>query len=110
MLAHVLPFFFFRPDRGGRKRSIGYLVARVGVRPTKRVGVPMIARCLVFLGLATALVAAMPRAAAAETWPDRPITMVVPFPAGGPTDALGRILSERMGRALGQSIIVDKEE
>ena len=33
--------------------------------------------------------------------------MVVPFPPGGPTDALGRILSERMGRALGQSIIVD---
>ena len=67
----------------------------------------MFARSLIFLGLATALVAAVPRAAAAETWPDRPITMVVPFPAGGPTDALGRIISERMGRALGQSIIVD---
>ena len=67
----------------------------------------MIARSLVFLGLATTLVAAVPRAAAAETWPDRPLTMVVPFPPGGPTDALGRILSERMGRALGQSIIVD---
>ena len=67
----------------------------------------MIARCLVFLGLATTLVAAVPRAAAAETWPDRPLTMVVPFPAGGPTDALGRIIAERMGRALGQSIVVD---
>jgi len=33
--------------------------------------------------------------------------MVVPFPAGGPTDALGRIISERMGRALGQSVIVE---
>ena len=60
-----------------------------------------------FLGLAASLVAAVPRAAAAETWPDRPLTMVVPFPAGGPTDALGRILAERMGRAIGQSIIVD---
>jgi tripartite-type tricarboxylate transporter receptor subunit TctC len=67
----------------------------------------MIARSLIFLGLATMLVAAVPRAAAAQTWPDRPLTMVVPFPPGGPTDALGRILSERMGRALGQSIIVD---
>ena len=67
----------------------------------------MFARNLVSLGLATTLVAAVPRAAAAETWPDRPLTMVVPFPPGGPTDALGRILSERMGRALGQSIIVD---
>ena len=67
----------------------------------------MIARSLIFLGLATTLVAVVPRAAAAETWPSHPITMVVPFPAGGPTDALGRIISERMGRALGQSIIVD---
>jgi tripartite-type tricarboxylate transporter receptor subunit TctC len=67
----------------------------------------MITRSLIFLGLATTLVAAVPRAAAAETWPDRPITMVVPFPPGGPTDALGRIIAERMGRALGQSIIVD---
>lgn len=33
--------------------------------------------------------------------------MVVPFPAGGPADALGRIISERMGRALGQSVIVE---
>src|ERR1700716_3685145 len=67
----------------------------------------MIARSFIFLGLATTLVAVVPRAAAAETWPNHPITMVVPFPAGGPTDALGRIMSERMGRALGQSIIVE---
>jgi tripartite-type tricarboxylate transporter receptor subunit TctC len=67
----------------------------------------MIARSLIFLGLAAALVGLMPCAAAAGTWPDHPITMVVPFPAGGPTDALGRIISERMGRALGQSVIVD---
>ncbi len=66
-----------------------------------------IARSLIFLGLAAALVAVLPRAAAAETWPDHPLTMVVPFPAGGPTDALGRIVSERMGRALGQQVIVE---
>src|SRR5258708_20089245 len=107
MLAHVLPFFFFCPDRGGRKRSIGYFVASVSVRPTDELGCLMIGRSLIFLGLATALVAAVPRAAAAETWPNHPITMVVPFPAGGPTDGLGRIIAERMGRALGQSIIVD---
>src|SRR5260370_11265340 len=97
----------FCPDRDGRKRGIGYLAARVGVRPTDELGCLMIARSLIFLGLATALVAAVPRAAAAETWPNHPITMVVPFPAGGPTDGLGRIIAERMGRALGQSIIVD---
>ena len=67
----------------------------------------MIARSLIFLGLATTLAALEPREGRAETWPNHPITMVVPFPAGGPTDALGRIISERMSRALGQSIVVE---
>jgi hypothetical protein len=47
------------------------------------------------------------RMAAAETFPSRPISIVVPFPAGGPTDTLGRILADRMERALGQSVIVE---
>jgi tripartite-type tricarboxylate transporter receptor subunit TctC len=45
--------------------------------------------------------------ATAQTYPSRPITIVVPFPAGGPTDALARILAERMRGALGQSVIVE---
>jgi len=45
--------------------------------------------------------------AVAETYPSRPITIVVPFPAGGPTDTLGRILAERMKRALDQSVIIE---
>ena len=45
--------------------------------------------------------------ARAETFPSRPISIVVPFPAGGPTDTLGRILADRMKRALGQSVIVE---
>src|SRR5262249_18752388 len=45
--------------------------------------------------------------AQAQTYPSRPITIVVPFPAGGPTDALARVLAERMKAALGQSVIVD---
>jgi hypothetical protein len=43
----------------------------------------------------------------ADSYPSRPITIVVPFPAGGPTDTLGRILAERMTVALGQSVIVE---
>jgi tripartite-type tricarboxylate transporter receptor subunit TctC len=43
----------------------------------------------------------------AEVYPARPITMVVPFPAGGPTDVVGRILAERMRGPLGQSVIVE---
>ena len=45
--------------------------------------------------------------AGAQTFPSKQITLVVPFTAGGPTDTLARILAERMGRSLGQTVIVD---
>jgi tripartite-type tricarboxylate transporter receptor subunit TctC len=45
--------------------------------------------------------------AQAQPYPARPITMVVPFGAGGPTDALARIVAERMRAALGQSVLVE---
>ena len=59
------------------------------------------------LPLALAVLAASIVTAAADSYPSRPITMVVPFPAGGPTDTLGRILADRMKRALGQSVIIE---
>ncbi|TWG88657.1 tripartite-type tricarboxylate transporter receptor subunit TctC [Cupriavidus gilardii J11] len=43
----------------------------------------------------------------AQTWPTRPITWIVPFAAGGPTDALARTIAERVSREVGQSIIID---
>ena len=46
-------------------------------------------------------------AAAADTYPSRTITMIVPYPAGGPTDTIARILAGRMQGALGQSVIVE---
>src|SRR3954469_23366998 len=46
-------------------------------------------------------------AAPAQVYPSRPITMVVPFAAGGPVDTVARILSEPMRVTLGQSIIVE---
>ena len=45
--------------------------------------------------------------AASQAYPSRTITMVVPFPAGGSTDAIGRILSEHMQVSLGQSIVFE---
>src|SRR5258708_5975805 len=43
----------------------------------------------------------------AQTFPTRPVTMIVPFPAAGPADVLARIMSERMRISLGQSVIVE---
>ena len=40
----------------------------------------------------------------AQTFPARPLTLTVPFAAGGPTDTIARIMAERMGRSLGQTI------
>jgi tripartite-type tricarboxylate transporter receptor subunit TctC len=45
--------------------------------------------------------------ARAQTYPTRPITMIVPYPAGGPTDAIGRILAEGMRGKIGQPIIIE---
>ncbi len=46
-------------------------------------------------------------AAAAQDWPTQPITMVVPFGAGGPTDVVGRLIADRASDILGQQIVVE---
>jgi tripartite-type tricarboxylate transporter receptor subunit TctC len=43
----------------------------------------------------------------AQVYPSRPITMIMPFPAGGPTDTIGRIVTERMRSSLGQPIVIE---
>ena len=45
--------------------------------------------------------------AGAETYPSHPVTLIVPFPAGGGVDAIGRIVAEKLSAALGQQVIVD---
>ena len=55
---------------------------------------------------ATALVALAVPAAAQEDYPDGPVTIVVPFSAGGPTDTVTRLIAQPMSRELGQQIVV----
>jgi tripartite-type tricarboxylate transporter receptor subunit TctC len=62
-----------------------------------------------FLHLAAGA-AAMPafsRAVRAQTYPTRPLTMIVPFAAGGPVDVLGRIITEQIKSSLGQPVIIE---
>ena len=57
--------------------------------------------------LATALL--LPLLAAAQTFPSRPIQMLVPYPAGGTTDVMARAMQEPMQRALGQTIVIENK-
>jgi tripartite-type tricarboxylate transporter receptor subunit TctC len=58
------------------------------------------------LGTAAVLLAATPLHA--QSWPTKqPIKIVVPFPAGGPTDGMARVISDRLGAVLGQTIVIE---
>src|SRR3712207_1264229 len=51
--------------------------------------------------------ALLPTSAVAQTYPSRVVKMVVPYPAGGPTDVIARIVAEELGRDLGQNVVVE---
>src|SRR5262249_11299550 len=68
-------------------------------RMENRIARPACAAALVLLALGAS--------ARAEDWPTRPVTMVVPFAAGGPVDVGGRILAQRLSEILGYQIVVE---
>jgi len=56
---------------------------------------------------AAALAPALPTIARAQGFPTRPLTLVVPYPAGGPTDTIARLLGEKMRATLGQPVVIE---
>jgi tripartite-type tricarboxylate transporter receptor subunit TctC len=67
----------------------------------------LLRRRFLHLAAGAAALPAVTRVARAQTYPNRPITMIVAFAAGGPADTVGRILAERMRATLGQPILVE---
>jgi tripartite-type tricarboxylate transporter receptor subunit TctC len=65
-------------------------------------------RCaFLHLSAGAAVFLVMSGMAGAQSYPTRPMTMIVPFAAGGPQDVLGRIVAQRVSEILGQQIVVE---
>jgi tripartite-type tricarboxylate transporter receptor subunit TctC len=62
-----------------------------------------------FMSLAGGVLASLraPRTVAAQAYPTRPVTLVIPFPPGGGNDALGRMVADKMSKSLGQQVVVE---
>src|SRR5947209_16826368 len=86
-------------DHGGLER-MKTIMDRIPVLRANAVGLPAT------LTLA-ALIAFAGGAPAAEPYPDRPITLIVPYAAGGSSDVLARLIGERMSKSLGQQVVID---
>src|SRR4051812_43612670 len=78
---------------GGTERRILYAGGPTKMNAARRF---MIAAC-----------ALLALSAQAQSFPSKPVTLVVPFTAGGPTDTIARIFAERLSRSLGQPVIVE---
>nr|WP_314363590.1 tripartite tricarboxylate transporter substrate binding protein [uncultured Achromobacter sp.] len=59
--------------------------------------------------LALCVLAATPLLATADTYPSKPITLVVPFPPGGSTDVIGRLFAAKLGARLGQTVVIENK-
>src|SRR2546430_12601179 len=58
-------------------------------------------------GMIVAALLVLPQLAQAQSYPNKPIKLIVPFPAGGPADPIARVLTEKMAPLLGQPIIIE---
>ncbi len=59
------------------------------------------------IAVASLALLALSGTAFAQDWPARPVTMIVPYAAGGPVDTVGRIMAQGLSEALGQQVIIE---
>jgi tripartite-type tricarboxylate transporter receptor subunit TctC len=81
--------------------------AMLRVHPVSVNAAELARRKFLRLAAGAAAVPATSPSTAAQTYPTRPITMIVPFAAGGPTDVAARLVAERMKKFLGQTIVIE---
>src|ERR1700730_11645540 len=86
----------------------GSAMVRGGNAPRHRRGRTMVTKRNFMLGLA-ALPLLAAKSAFAQSYPSRPIRVVVPFPAGGSTDVGARLIGENLSRAFGQQVYVENK-
>ncbi len=79
------------------------------MKPRFPTGLSSLPRFAGAVAVALATVASMPAAGQAQDYPQHPVRMVLPYPAGGPTDLLARVVAVKMGESLGQSVVVDNK-
>jgi len=98
LVAILRPLSYFGQQDGGMR--LGKIITHLRALARRSGRLAMVAAC----GLG--ILIAAPTAADAGSWPDRPVTVIVPSGAGGGTDQTGRLLAERLSRRFGQPFVV----
>lgn len=79
------------------------------MKVTEEAAVINFVRALLIAGSLVSLPLMTASPAQSQGYPNRPIKMIVPFPAGGPTDGMARVIADRLGAVLGQSIVIENK-
>jgi tripartite-type tricarboxylate transporter receptor subunit TctC len=87
--------------------NVSYDNHELAISSSEGQAMKFVRRRFLYLAGATLAAPAVSRVAWSQAYPSRPITIIVPFPAGGPTDTIGRIMAERMRVSLGQTVIIE---
>jgi tripartite-type tricarboxylate transporter receptor subunit TctC len=106
----ALPYSGRTPEPGKQKKTLAPPTAATNLQqPEENAVKPGVVRCALFalFAVASAVTSQAQTTAQAQTWPDKPITFIVPFAAGGGTDAFARPLAAQLDTQLGKRILIE---